>query len=303
LILVTGGAGVMGSRLVKELIKKGYKVRVLALPGEPNVKNLEGTDCEIVYGDVSKMDTIKDIFENVSTVFHLAAIIISNSHETIRNINFLGTKNVLECSLNAGVGHFIYISSVSAVWPEGSFYARSKHEAEMLVLSCADRIRYTIVRPTLTYGPGEGQEFMMFAESLKKYPFVFLVGNGSSKKNPVLADDLVKGLAEIIDNPESLGKIYNFSGGEEISIKDLAKLLCQYQDISRLFVQVPVWLCRIIAFVMEKTMKKPLLTQYGISRMLQEASTDNSPARADLGYSPVGIKEGLEICNTMQKYN
>lgn len=47
---------------------------------------------------------------------------------------------------------------------------------------------------------------------------------------------------------------------------------------------------------MEKTMKKPFLTRYAISRILHEASTDNSDAREDLGYAPVGIREGLRIC-------
>jgi nucleoside-diphosphate-sugar epimerase len=295
MILITGGAGIMGSRLVKELVKKGHKVRVLTLPGDTKVSNLEGIDCEIVYGDVSKADSLAGIFDNVDTVYHLAAIIIAYSKDVIWKINVEGTRNVVNGSLNAKADHFIYISSVSAAWPEGSDYAQSKLEAETIVKS-QDKMKYTIVRPTLTYGCNEGQEFMMFVESLKKYPFVFLVGKGLAKKNPVMADDIALGLAAIAGNAKSYGKTYNFSGGEEISIRDFARLLLEYQGISRAFIPVPIPICNAIAFFMERTMKKPLLTRYEISRILQEAASDNTTAKEDLGYSPIGVREGLRIC-------
>jgi len=302
MILVTGGAGIMGSRLVKELVKNGHKVRVLTLPGDPKVSNLEGIDCEIVYGDVSKADSLSGIFDNVRTVYHLAAIIIAYNKDVIRNINVEGTRNIVNGALNAKVDHFIYVSSVSAAWPEGSDYAQSKIEAETIVKS-QNKMKYTIIRPTLTYGCDEGQEFMMFVESLKKYPFVFFVGNGRAKKNPVLVDDIVRGLVAIASNTKSFGKTYDFSGGEEISMRDFARLLLKYKDISKPFIYVPVKLCKIIAFFMEKTMKKPFLTRYAISRILQEASTNNTAAREDLGYYPVGVREGLRSCYKAQELN
>lgn len=293
MILVTGGAGVMGSRLVKGLVEKGHKVRVLTLPGDPKVINLDGVDCEIIYGDVSRAEDLKGIFNDIETVYHLAAVIIAYDKKVIWDINFEGTRNMINGSLNAGVSHFIYVSSISAEWPEGSNYAQSKFEAEKIVKS-QDKMNYTIVRPTLTYGINEGQEFMMFTESLKKYPFVFFVGNGLAKKNPVFVDDIVKGLLAIEGNKRTFNKTYNFSGGEEISMKDFARLLLEKEGISKKFIFIPVGLCKIIAFFMEKLMKKPVLTQYAISRMQQEASADNTSARTDLGYSPIGVKEGLE---------
>ncbi len=261
MILVTGGAGVMGSRLVKGLVENGYKVRVLTLPNDPNVSRLDGVDCEIVYGDVSVAASLKGVFKVIKTVYHLAAIIIAYDREMLWRINIEGTRNVVEGALHAGANHFIYVSSISAALPEGSDYAQSKLAAEAIVKS-QGRMHYTIVRPTLTYGPDEGQEFMMFMESLKKYPVVPFVGRGRARKNPVLADDIVKGLLPIANNPKAYGKTYNFSGGEEISMWNLAHLMLKHQGISKRFIPVPIPICRCIAFVMEKTMRRPPLTQY-----------------------------------------
>lgn len=295
MILVTGGAGVMGSRLVRLLAERGHRVRVLTLPGDPNVSRLAGLNSEVAYGDVADAATLKGLFDGVRTVYHLAAVIIAYDPAVLWRINTEGTRNVVNGALAAGAEHFIYVSSASVTWPEGSEYAQSKLAAEQIVAS-QDRMRWTIVRPTLTYGPGEGQEFMMFLDQLKKWPVVPFIGSGAAKKNPVLADDVVKGLAAIADNPRTYGKIYNFSGGEEVSIRDLARLMLKHQGLSKPFLPIPVPLCRLAAFVMERTMKRPPLTQYAISRILHEAASDNSDARRDLGYEPVGVTEGLKRC-------
>jgi NADH dehydrogenase len=168
-------------------------------------------------------------------------------------------------------------------------------EGERIVRS-QNEMRYTIVRPTLVYERDGGQEFMMFMEYLKKYPVVPFVGKGQAKKNPVLTDDLIKGLLAIADNPKAYGKVYNLSGGEVVTIWELAHMMLNHQGLSKPFIPVPVWLCKLIAVVMEKTMKSPPLTRYAISRIEQDADLDNREAGKDLGYSPIGITEGLKRC-------
>ena len=295
MILVTGGAGAVGSRLVRELVSIGKKVRVLSLPGDPKIKSLKNIDCEICFGDIAAPETLNGVFDDIDTVYHLAAVIIANKNEVLWKINLEGTKNVIKASINSGVKHFIYVSSVSAEWPEGSDYAMTKISAEKLVKSNG-KIEYTIIRPTLIYGRNEGQEFKMFVESLKKYPVVFFVGRGRAKKNPVFIDDIVKGLSAVAHNKKTYSKVYNLSGGKEISIWDMSKLILKHQNMKKMFIPVPVFICNILAFIMEKIIKQPIITRYAISRIIQEASADNSKAKRDLGYNPIGITEGLKIC-------
>jgi nucleoside-diphosphate-sugar epimerase len=300
MILITCGAGVVGSRLVKKLVNRGRKVRVLTLPGDQKIESLKNIDCEICFGDISVSETLNGVFDGIDTVYHLAAVIISNDKELLWKINLEGTKNVIKAAMNAGIKHFIYISSISAEWPEGSDYAMTKIAAEQLVKS-NKKIEYTIIRPTLIYGCNEGQEFNMFVDSLKKYPVVFFVGRGRAKKNPIFVDDIVKGLSAVAYNKKTYGKIYNFSGGQEISIRDMSKLILKHQNIKKMFIPVPVFLCKVLAYIMEKTMKEPFLTGYAISRIMQEASADNSEAKRDLGYNPIGIIDGLGICYPLKK--
>ena len=285
----------MGSRLVKGLVKAGHRLRVLTLPNDPYVSRLKSVDCEIVFADVADAGTLEGVFRGVKTVYHLAAVIIANDPDIFQKINVGGVRNMLAGAISSGAQHFIYVSSASVIRPHASAYALSKMEGERMVKS-QHEMHYTIVRPTLVYERGGGQEFMMFMEYLRKYPVVPFVGRGQAKKNPVFTDDLVKGLLPIADNPRTYGKTYNFSGGEVITIRKLARLMLNSQGLSKPIVPVPLRLCKLTAFVMERTMKHPPLTGYAISRIEEDADLDNRDARRDLGYDPIGVTEGLRKC-------
>lgn len=294
MILVSGGAGVMGARLVKDLVATGHRVRVLTLPGDPNVARLDGVPAEIAFGDITRPESLGGPFEGVQTVFHLAGVILAKDPSIFFRVNTEGTRNMVEAAKRAGVGHFVFVSSTSAVEPI-SEYARSKAAAERIVRA-AEGMSWTIVRPTLVYGRDGGQEFIGFLESLRRYPVVLFVGKGLARKNPVHVDDMGKGLLAIAGNPASHGKTYNFCGGEEISIRDFARLMLHQLGVSKPFVHVPLPLCRAAAFLMERTLKNPPLTRYAISRIEQDAAPDKAEARRDLGYDPVGVTEGIERC-------
>ena len=292
MILVTGGTGVIGSKLVKGLLNKGRKVRVLALPGDPNISNIKDLKCEIVYRDITDYDSLKSVCKGVKALYHMAAIIISNIKEEIWKINVVGTENIINCALEAEVEHFIYISSIAADWPQGSDYAKSKVATEELVKSRKE-MKYTIIRPSLIYGPGGGQEFMMFSKYLKKYLIVPLIGRGNANKNPVFVDDIAKGLLSVLDNRKTYNKTYIFNGGEEISIYNLARLILKSQGMSKPFIFIPVSLWKFIAFILDKTMKNPPFNQYTISRITHDIIFNNTDAQKDLGYDPISISEGI----------
>jgi nucleoside-diphosphate-sugar epimerase len=113
-------------------------------------------------------------------------------------------------------------------------------------------------------------------------------------KNPVHCDDLMKGFLAIANNPKAYGKTYPFCGSEEISIRDLAKLMLKHQGISKPFVSIPISVCMLIAGIMDKCMKRPPLTWNGIAGISQEANPDWRECREDFGYEPVGIHDGMD---------
>jgi NADH dehydrogenase len=295
-ILVTGGAGVMGSVLVKHLADAGNRVRVLTLAGDPNVSRLAGYDIDIRYGNVSDSSTLSRICDGVETVYHLAAIIIAFDERLYERINVGGTRAVVDEAVRSGVRHFIHVSSASVVYPRPTAYSLSKRAAEDIVKQSG--MRWTIVRPTLVYDTGRGaEEFDRFLAYLDKFPFVPFIGNGEAVKRPVFVGDIIDGLVSLNGREESYGKTYNFSGGEEISMRRFALLCLRLMGKERKpVVGVPVWLCMVLSSLMRLVMKRPPLRWPVIAGVIQDANLDPSEAMRDLGYHPAAVSRMLPRC-------
>lgn len=295
LALITGAAGVMGARLVERVRDAGWQVRALVLPGDPQRERVDALGCDVREGDVSQAATLAGLCEGVDTVYHLAAVIVSHDASVFQRVNREGTENMVREASRARVRHFVYVSSASVTYPRRTPYAESKLAAEGIVRS-APGLGYTIVRPTLVYEPGGGQELMMFLDYLRRFPLVPFIGSGRALKRPVWSGDVVDGLARLLGNPIALGKTYNLSGPEAISMLELARLLLAHHDRQRPIVPVPVPLCRALAGLGALVMKRPPLTASAIAGVVNDADLDPSLAMRELGYRPIGVREGFQRC-------
>lgn len=296
--LVTGAAGVMGTRLVVRLLKAGWDVRALVLPNDALRSRIADLGCDIREGNVSDAATLRGLCQGVDTVYHLAAVIIAHDPSVLWRVNRDGTANLVNEAMHASIRHFVYVSSASVTYPKRTVYAETKLQAERLV-QAAPGLAYTIVRPTLVYEAGGGLEIMMFLDYLRRFPVVPLIGAGNALKRPVWSEDVVDGLMRLAGNPIALGKTYNFSGPEAISMRKLAELLLEHHGATRPIVPVPVALCQLAAHALKLVMKRPPLTSSAIAGVVNDANLDPTEAMSDLGYQPIGVQEGFRRCFTL----
>ncbi len=294
-ILITGGTGTIGGRLVQKLISKGYNVRILTLPQHCDSGRLSCKNVDVRIGNISEPADVEGICRGIDTVVHLAAVIIADDESLFDSVNIMGTGHLLADAQKYGVGHFVHISSASVCYPKMTPYSRSKRIGEEYVRKSG--IPYTIVRPTLVYGETGGMEFDMFVNYLQKWPVIPFIGNGKAMKRPVYAGDLIDGLERIASLETGNGKIYNLSGGSSISMIDFARLcLTVLGKPNKPIVHLPVFLCIMIAAAMKRLMKKPLLTWNMIAGVIQDSDLDPSQAVTDLGYAPHGVEKKLKDC-------
>jgi len=294
-ILITGGTGAIGTGLVSLLKAEGFALRVLTLPGDDAGKKMADEGVDVIYGDIADPESVNGLCRGIATVIHLAAVILSRDDDVFDKINVTGTRYLLTDAKNAGVCHFIHVSSASVVYRKMTPYSRSKRIAERYVKESA--LPWTIVRPTLAYGKSGGMEFDLFLKKLATYPIIPVIGSGKAKKRPVYIDDLVDGLFRIATAAQGQGKIYNLSGGSSISMLEFTKLcLTLLGREDRIVLPIPVPLCRIAAAVMERFMEKPLLSWNMIAGAVQDADLDPADAILDLGYAPVAFEQKIGDC-------
>lgn len=172
--LVTGGAGFLGSAMVKQLLEAGAAVRVLALPGEP-LDNLKGLDVEVRQGNVLSTDDTQNAAAGCDTVFHVAAIYkdYMKNPMPMYDVSQRGTFNVLEAARRAGAEKAVVTSSIVALgrppkgrlgdettpyeaWDVNFHYSRSKHIGLLTAKSFAESgFDVRIVCPGVIFGPGD----------------------------------------------------------------------------------------------------------------------------------------------------
>ena len=171
-ILVTGGSGYIGSAVVRELLNGKDKIKVLVRKTD-DLRNLEGLDVELAYGDITDFHSILEALDGCDRVFHLAAIyaIWLPDPKMMNWVNVQGSKNVFEACLQKKIKKVVYTSSVAALgahgrerpadeaarfnlWHTKDPYYLSKFRAEQVTLDYFRRgLPVVIVNPTNPCGP------------------------------------------------------------------------------------------------------------------------------------------------------
>lgn len=167
-VAVTGASGHIGNCLVRELVKKGFHVKVLAHSFENCLSQLK---VEIIQGSLLENQSLEKLCKGVDVVFHLAAAIVLDNRNPDRvfAVNVTGTKNLIEVSKSSGVKKFIHFSSIDAFLfnpkdlvlnekgllteSKKSVYAFTKAESERLVLEAVSgNFEVVILSPTAESG-------------------------------------------------------------------------------------------------------------------------------------------------------
>lgn len=291
-ILVTGGTGFIGSRLVKRLLRTKANVIIISRNvRNPEIKKLvERGEIQLVQCDLTnqrELNKFKNILKNVEFIVHLAAFVPKKSDEdslskSMKNIR--GTLNLL--SMFNGIERFCFGSTTEVYGrpiycpldenhPTNplTYYGASKLVCEkyLQVYLWRNNLPLTILRFSSVYGEGEtiDRAIPNFIKSVCVGNAPVIYGNGSDLRDYVYVDDVVDGI--ILSLKHGKNKVYNIARGEGLSIKKIVEQIIKLSGKNL----VPKF---------EKVMKEKVDYIFDISQ-----------ARKDLHYSPrIRFEDGLK---------
>ena len=250
-ILVTGGAGFIGSHLADALI---HKFRVIVLDNfssgkHENLREFISKGGEVCVGDILNYKNVEKLVSQVDVIIHLAVQCVRLSFKNphfVHETNITGTLNLLEAARKKRLMRFLYVSSSEVygnskqkrlrevdVTNPSTIYGASKLAGEYYCRAYLQsyNLPIVIVRPFNTYGPRShfegvyGEVIPKFFIRLinKKRPIIY--GNGYQTRDFTYISDTVNGLILALDNTEVIGEVINIAHGVEVSINELAELI------------------------------------------------------------------------------
>ena len=310
---VTGATGHIGNTLVRELLRRGEKVRVLL--HSKNTQSIDGLEVEKVKCDVRDFSSLVKVFKGSDIVFHIAGTIslLHGHRELIHQVNVIGTQNVVNACLELGIKRLVYTSSIHAILepPPGVVidetlpfdpyqalgdYGSSKTKAYLEVLKGVGRgLDAVIVFPTGLVGPYDfkpsrmGQFLLDFAK--KK-----LIASIDGAYDFVDVRDVALGHILACEKGR-VGEGYILSG-ERITIKELIVLFEEVTGVRAPRFKIPITLAKILTLFTPLyyniTGREPRLTRYAILTLISNSFISNKKARCELGYSPRPIRESIK---------
>lgn len=260
--LITGGNGFIGKRLTEELLKKGYKVRVVS---RRNPKHQPANpDVTVVKADYQDSASLQKALEGCTLVYHLAAAIFGFKYADFEKANVRATQNMVDAvNRTPGIERFIYVSSLAAsgyakeanqprtedMEPAPvSDYGITKLGGEKIVRGqLKPSVKWTVARPPIVYGKNDSG-VSKIAAWVRRGLMVNTSGKGLF--SVVHVDDLVSALAAFPSTPGTENEIFFISEGQNYPWPEFIEKMAAAMGVKKPFMpDAPRWLLNTAAFL------------------------------------------------------
>ena len=315
-VLVTGGSGFVGGRLIQHMKSLGWHVRALARSQEA-ARRVASLGAEAAMGDLHDLPALEQAVQGCEAVLHVAAVFkLWGSREEFERGNVDGTRILLGAAANSTVKRFVQIGAAAVVMGDmepmqgateslprqeraWAPYSASKARSEALVLAAnvPGRFETLVVRPPMIWGRGMPMLDHMI-DNVRSGQFRW-VGDGSQAMSTAHVDNVCHAAALALVRGRG-GEAYFVSDGRDGTLREVFSALLRTRGVESPEASVPLPVAWMLARVMEwvwhsfRRPGEPPITRQMLRLIGQPFTVDIAKARRDLGYSPaVTWEQGL----------
>ncbi len=292
MILVTGGTGFVGPKIVHALRAEDHAVRALARkPGSKGARTLESWGCELAQGDMADAESLRRATDGVDTVVHLVSLPPFGPPEKYERVMMQGTRDLVAAAKEAGVRRLVLMSALGASEEtrDLSSYFRAKMDEEQTVKGSG--IDHVIFRPSFVFAPDGG----ILGGALRAVRFspVVPVVAAERKLQPIWGEDVAAFFAKSISLDTAVNRTFEIAGPDVVTWQELWERIERVLGKRRANLRIPIGVLRGFARVGD--LLPPTRGASDGVKMLDYGDnvTDIGPAVEAFGIQPIGLTEQI----------
>lgn len=265
-VVVFGGAGFLGRRLVRRLLTRGVPVTIASR--HPSIAGMtadaEEGEPRLLKVDIRDSRVLARALEGVHAVVNCVGLYNETPTESFHDIHVEGARNIAEAVRDSGIRRLIHISGIGVDPKSASAYVRARTEGEYAVRSIfPDAV---ILRPSAMFSR-DGAFFGALETIVRYMPIIPMFGDGSTRLQPVYAGDVAEAICRAIEDDQTAGTIFELGGAEIFNYHEILERLAARSGRRRLFLPVPFALWSVLARIASMLPRPPLtLAQVALLR-------------------------------------
>jgi uncharacterized protein YbjT (DUF2867 family) len=290
-IVVFGGGGFLGRRLVNRLTAEGMTVRVAVR--HPHHARFDprsmGFDrVTVIPADVRDRASVAAALTGADAAVNAVSTYVEKGGVTFEAVHIQGAENVAREAVAAGVARLVLVSGIGADLDSRSPYIRARGSGELVVRQAFPGA--TIVRPGAMFGPGDAL-FGTLADLARLLPILPLIGGGYTRLQPVFVEDVAEAIASILGDPGTVGRTYELAGPRVYTLRELVSMTLYLMGKRRLLIPVPFAVAEIQARLFEFLPNPPLTTGQVDLLKADNVASGSLPGFQELKIQPKPIEK------------
>jgi NADH dehydrogenase len=290
MIVVFGGGGFFGQRLVGRLTTEGMSVRVAVRHPDRARTALRAIGFDLVTvvpADVRDPASVADAVAGADAVVNTVSAYVEKGNTTFEAVHVRGAETVAREAVAAGVARLVLVSGIGADSSSGSPYIRARGRGEQVVWQNFPEA--TIVRPGAMFGASDAL-FGTIADFARFLPVVPLIG-GDTRLQPVFVEDVAEAIASILTNPGTVGQTYELAGPRVYTLRELVRMTLHLIGKQRPLIPVPLAVAEFQARLFEFLPNPPLTTGQVDLLKADNVASRTLPGLQELNIQPKSVEE------------
>jgi uncharacterized protein YbjT (DUF2867 family) len=290
-VVVFGGGGFLGRRLVDRLTAEGMTVRVaVRRPDQARfeLRSIGFDRVTVIPADVRDRASVAAAVAGADAVINAVSTYVEKGGVTFEAVHVRGAENVAREANAAGVARLVLVSGIGADPDSSSPYIRARGRGELAVRRVFPRA--TIVRPGAMFGPGDAL-FGTLADLARLLPILPLIGGGHTRLQPVFVEDVAEALTGLLSDPGTVGRTYELAGSGVYTLHELVSITLRLMGKRRWLIPVPFAVAEIQARLFELLPNPPLTTGQVDLLKADNVASGSLPGFQELNIQPKALED------------